>query len=129
MITQSHHGLLLETISIDGQPVLSCKAIGHLTHADYETFVSLVEQALADQPGQNNRLLFDTTELEGWDLRAALDDLNFGLKHRDAIGKAAVVSGSSLMDLSCRVANSLHLYGRELRSFHNREEALSWLLG
>lgn len=33
-----------------------------------------------------------------------------------------------MRELFCRVANSLILYGRELRSFENREEALAWLL-
>lgn len=127
MTTTSRHGLQLETTAIDGQRILSCQAIGHLTHADYQAFVPRVEEALSDHTPEDNRLLFDTTALEGWDLRAALDDLNFGLKHRNSIGKVAVLSNQRWMELSCRVANSLHLYGSELRSFEDREAALSWL--
>ncbi len=127
MTTTSRHGLQLEASTVQGQPLLECKAIGHLTHADYEAFTPRVEALLAEHPGEQNRMLFDTTELEGWDLRAALDDISFGLKHRKGIGKVAVLSSGKWMELSCRVANSLHLYGGELRSFENREEALAWL--
>ena len=127
MTTTSRHGLQLEAVTVQGQPLLKCTAIGHLTHSDYEAFIPRMEALLEQHSGEENRLLFDTTELQGWDLRAALDDISFGLTHRKGIGKVAVLSSSRLLELSCRVANSLHLYGRELRSFENREEALAWL--
>lgn len=128
MTTTARHGLQLETSNVQGQPLLECKAIGHLTHADYEAFTPRLEALLEEHPREQNRMLFDTTELEGWDLRAALDDISFGLKHRTDVGKVAVLSSSRLMELSCRVANSLKLYGSELRSFEDREAALNWLI-
>ncbi len=121
------HGLSLEAISSHGRRVLCCAATGHLTHADYSAFIPQIEAALADHPAEENRLLFDTAGLEGWDLRAAFDDLNFGRTHADQIGKAAVLAPGQLIELSCRIANALHLYGQELRCFSDREEALAWL--
>jgi hypothetical protein len=121
------HGLSLEATTLHGQPVLLCSATGRLTHDDYMAFIPRAEAALEAQPHGLGRLLFDTTALEGWELRAALDDLGFGLRQRGRIARVAVLSPSRLIELSCKVASLFHVYGAELRCFEERQAALEWL--
>ena len=40
------------------------------------------------------RLFFDTMDLEGWEWRAALDDLGFGLRQGQRFDKVAVLTTS-----------------------------------
>jgi len=69
--------------------VLSVKASGTLTHADYQQFVPKVEVLL--EKWGHVRVLFELEDCKGWTLRAALDDLKFGFKHRGHIDRCAVV--------------------------------------
>lgn len=69
--------------------VLAIKASGKLTHADYEQLVSRVKELLRERG--KVRALFELEDCRGWTMRAAWDDLKFGLKHRGDFERCAVV--------------------------------------
>ena len=75
------HGLTIGVERVGTLCYLSMKASGMLTHADYKEITPLIESALAGVTGPKIRVLFDMTELQGWELRAAWDDFKIGLKH------------------------------------------------
>lgn len=69
--------------------VLTIKASGKLTHADYQQLIPKLEGLLRERGKVG--ILFVLEECRGWSLRAAWDDLKFGLKHRGDFERCAVV--------------------------------------
>lgn len=97
------HGLSVEMEKIDSTYILTFKAVGKLTHEDYEKLSPMLDSALNDVPNTKVCVLFDTSEMEGWDLRAALDDLKLGLKHGGKFEKVAVYGDKNWQKLATKI--------------------------
>ncbi len=65
------HGLSIGIEHIGTHFFLSLKAIGKLTHEDYETITPLIDSALEGVSEPVVNIYIDASELEGWELRAA----------------------------------------------------------
>ena len=50
------------------------KAVGKLTHADYQAFTPLLEGALNTIGSPHVKMLVDVTAFSGWELRAAWEE-------------------------------------------------------
>jgi len=73
------HGITIGISRIDNHFYLKIKAVGKLTHQDYEIITPMIDKAVLNVEAPEIKALFDATELEGWELRAAWDDLRLGL--------------------------------------------------
>ena len=73
----------------NGGKVLVLHLSGRLVKADYEHFVPEFER-LVRQNGKL-RVLFDMTDLQGWDAGAAWEDIKFDIKHFADIERLAMV--------------------------------------
>ena len=120
------HGVGLTIRNIDGRLVVELKMAGKLTHEDYEIFVPILDRALRELKGSGAYLLADMRAFKGWKGRAAWDDLLFGLKHRKAFKKIAVVGKKKWEELSVEMMHPL-MKGK-IRFFKDPEKALAWLL-
>ena len=80
-MTVNRHGLSIGIERINSDLFLTLKAVGTLQHSDYEVIVPMIDSALAGVKDAKLKVFFDGTEWEGWELRAAWDDLKLGLKH------------------------------------------------
>ncbi len=65
------HGLSIGIERVDNNIFLSLKAIGKLTHEDYEIITPIINSALSEVEMPKVNVLIDGTEMEGWELRAA----------------------------------------------------------
>ena len=65
------------------------RATGKLVKEDYTGFVPAFEQALNERG--KLRILFDATELTGWDAGALWQEIKFDLKHLSDIDRIAKV--------------------------------------
>ena len=83
------HGLSIGIERIDNEFFFSLKAIGTLTHEDYETINPMVDNALAGIKNPKIKAFIDGSELDGWTIYAAWDDFKFGLKHGSQFEKIA----------------------------------------
>jgi len=119
------HGIIMGMERIGKRIMLSFKAIGKLTHEDYETITPLMQQLLESVKPPKVRMLFDAREFEGWEPRAAWDDLKLGLKYGNEFEKIAVVGRSNWMEMFAKVA-SWFTQG-EIRFFDQMQDALEWL--
>ncbi len=65
----------------DDKDILAFKATGKLTDADYKQFLPVLEEMIRN----NGRisLYIEMQAFEGWEAKAAWDDLRFGLQHDD----------------------------------------------
>ena len=85
----------------------------------------MLDGALKGITAPRVRALCDCRYLEGWELRAAWDDLKPGLKHGREFEKIAVVADSRWVEWSTKVG-SWFLKG-EVRYFDNVTAASQWL--
>ena len=120
------HGLNIGIERINNDFYLNLKAIGKLTHEDYEKINPLVDGALAGVKDPHIKAFIDGSELEGWELRAAWDDFKFGLKHGNEFSKIAIFGNKSWQEYSAKLA-SWFISG-EVKYFEDKAEALDWLV-
>jgi hypothetical protein len=119
------HGLSVGFERIENNIYFTLKAVGKLTHADYETIVPMLESAMESVKHPNVKVLIDGTELEGWELRAAWDDFKLGLKHGNDFDKIAIYGNKGWQEIAARVGS--WFTSGEVRYFDNIETAVSWL--
>ncbi len=119
------HGLSIGIERIDNAFFLSLKAIGKLTHEDYETIVPMLDSALEGIKDPRINALIDGTELEGWELRAAWDDFKLGLKHGSEFEKIAIVGNKKWQEYTAKMG-SWFISG-EVKYFETEPDALDWL--
>jgi len=104
---------------------LDLKATGKLTHEDYEIINPMVDSAMSAIKHAKVKVLFDATELEGWELRAVWDDFKLGLKHNNEFDKIAIYGNQKWLESSAKIA-SWFMSG-EIRYFENLGDAFAWL--
>ena len=102
--------------------VVSVRAEGRLTDADYKAFLPTLE-AVIEEHGKA-RLLVDMTLFEGWDLHGAWDDLVFELRHWRDFERLALVTETEHADWTLKLAD--FLTGEETRFFAPDETDAAW---
>ena len=123
--TITRHGLTIGIERVNDAIFLSLKAVGKLTHDDYEKITPMIGSALEGVKAPKVKVFIDASELEGWELRAAWDDFKIGLKHGNDFGKIAIYGNRKWQEYAARVGN--WFVSGEVRSFDNAEDALAWL--
>jgi len=124
-MTQYRHGISIGIERINNDVFLSLKAIGKLTHEDYQTIVPMIEAALAQVKHPIINVFVDGSEFDGWELRAAWDDLKLGLKHKREFSKVAIYGNKKWQERIAKVG-SWFISG-EVKFFENSDDALQWL--
>jgi hypothetical protein len=124
-MTIKRHGLSIGIERIDNVFFLSLKAIGKLTHEDYETIVPMIDSALEGVKDPKINALINGTKLEGWELRAAWDDLKLGLKHGSQFEKIAIVGNKKWQEYSAKMG--AWFISGEVKYFETESDALEWL--
>lgn len=128
-MTVVRHGLSVGIERVGDEFFMSFKVMGTLTHSDYEAMTPMIDAALAGVQGAHVKALVDATELQGWELRAAWDDLKLGLKHGAEFERIALVSDSRWLEVAAKVG-AWFMTG-ELKVFTTQdagvEGALEWL--
>jgi hypothetical protein len=69
--------------------------------------------------------MIDATELEGWELRAAWDDLKLGLKHGRAFKRIAVLGNRDWQKYVSKIGS--WFTSGEIKYFEDKADALRWL--
>lgn len=121
----SKHGLSIGIERIGGNFFFSLKAVGKLTHEDYEIITPMIDAALSGVKEPSVDAIIDCTELEGWELRAAWDDLKLGLKHNNEFNKIAIYGNKNWQEIMARVG--AWFVSGEIKYFENLNDAADWL--
>ena len=119
------HGLSIGIERVDGDFFLSLKAVGKLTHEDYEKITPIIDSALNEVREPKVKVLIDGTEMEGWELRAAWDDFKLGLKHGSEFEKIAIYGNKNWQEITAKIG-SWFISG-EVKYFNNSDDAVVWL--
>lgn len=120
------HGLFIGIERSGDEIFLSLKAIGKLTHQDYETITPMIDSALTSVTDPKVNSLIDLTELEGWEARAAWDDFKIGLKHGNEFVNIAILGNKKWQEFAVKVGS--WFVSGEVKYFETRREATSWLM-
>ncbi|GAA5218963.1 STAS/SEC14 domain-containing protein [Corallincola platygyrae] len=120
------HGFSMGIERVDNVFFLSLKAIGTLTHEDYEKITPMLENALAEVTQPKINAFLDATELKGWELRAAWDDFKLGLRHGREFERVAILGNRHWQQLAAKVGN--WFVAGQCEYFEDRDEAMHWLL-
>ena len=116
---------MFQEIPINVPGVFAVKASGKLTDEDYQAFLPRLD-ALISEHGKIS-LLVELEDFEGWEAKAAWDDLDFGLDHDRDFDRIAIVGDKSWQHWMI-VLSSLFMH-TPLRFFPREEtaRALGWL--
>ena len=119
------HGLTIEIEKFDDEFMLTFKISGKLTHEDYEKINPLLESSLKGVQNPKLNVLADISELEGWEIQAAWDDLKFGLKYGSTFGKIAIYGTQSWIDYGVKISS--WFVDGEIKQFDHLNDAITWI--
>jgi len=119
------HGLSIGIERVGSKFFLSLKAVGKLTHEDYNTISPLIDSALEGVKDPKVTVFIDGSELEGWELRAAWDDFRLGLKHGNEFDKVAIFGNKKWQEYTSKFAS--WFVSGEVKYFDDSRKALGWL--
>ena len=123
----TRHGISIGLERIGTELYLSLKAIGKLTHADYDVITPMIDSALEGIRSPRIKAFIDMSELDGWETRAAWDDFKLGMKHGHQFTKIAILGNKRWHALSAKVG--AWFVSGEVRYFEDADAALTWLDG
>lgn len=121
----ARHGISIGIERTGSNFFLMLKAVGKLTHDDYELISPMIDAALGEVNEPRVRAFIDGTELEGWEPRAAWDDFKIGLKHGREFEKIAILGNRRWQEMAAKVG-SWFISG-EAKFFQDSAEAHVWL--
>ncbi len=124
-MTTTRHGLSIGIERIDQNVFLTLKATGKLTHQDYQVITPMIDAALKEILFPKIKALVDITEMQGWELRAAWDDFELGLKHGSEFEKIALFGNKYWQEIAAKVGS--WFVSGEIKYFEDYQQALSWL--
>jgi len=116
---------MFETIAVNGEHIIGVRVSGTLTDADYKTFLPILEELIKKKGPVS--MYVDMEDFQGWEMKAAWDDLKFGLAHDVDFKRIAIVGGPKWVQWMFKL--SAVFFSAEMRSFSpdEKEEALAWL--
>lgn len=120
-------GVSLSIEKIDNRNFfLTLKAVGKITHEDYNNIIPMIEGAIKGVRDPKIRALINLNEFDGWaDLQAVWDDMKFGLDHKHDFKKIAVICDGKWQEMMVKVV-SWFMDG-EIQKFDSLKSALDWL--
>jgi hypothetical protein len=124
-MTDTRHGLSIGIERVNDNFFLTLKAIGKLTHQDYQVITPMIDAAVKKVDSPKIKAIFDVTEMEGWELRAAWDDFKLGLNHGSEFEKIALYGNKNWQEMIAKIG-SWFISG-EVKYFEEYHQALVWL--
>jgi len=121
----TQHGISVGIERINDAFMMTLTINGKLKHSDYEIIVPMLESAIAGVEQPKINALVDMREFNGWELRAAWDDLKLGLKHGRAFTKIAMIGNKKWEEYAAKVG-SWFIAG-DIIYFEDKTEACNWL--
>ncbi len=119
------HGLSIGIEKSNSKFFMTMKAVGKLTHEDYEIITPMINSALAGVKDADVHMLIDGTEMEGWEARAAWDDFKLGIKHGREFKKIAIYGNKNWQEIAAKLGS--WFVSGEVKYFESFNEALEWV--
>jgi hypothetical protein len=124
-MTVTRHGLSIGIERVDQSFFLFLKARGKLTHQDYQVITPMIDAALKEVESPKIKAIVDITEMQGWELRAAWDDFELGVKHGSEFEKIALYGNQHWQEIAANIGS--WFVSGEIKYFEEYQQALDWL--
>jgi len=124
-MSESRHGLSIGIERMGAKFFMTMKAVGKLTHEDYEMITPMIDSALSSVKEAKVHMLIDGTEMEGWEARAAWDDFKLGVRHGKEFKKIAIYGNKSWQEIGAKVGS--WFVSGDVRYFDSYDDALHWI--
>ncbi|NVJ53523.1 MAG: STAS/SEC14 domain-containing protein [Campylobacteraceae bacterium] len=124
-MSTSKNGLSIGLQRTNTKVYLYLKAVGTLTHEDYEKLTPMLENTLKQIEDPKIKALIDCSELNGWEIQAAWDDLKIGLKHGSEFDKVAIITNRTWIEVGAKV--STWFINGQIQTFEKEDDAINWL--
>jgi len=124
-MTIARHGISIGIERMGDEFFMTLSVIGKLTHEDYELITPMIDSALEGIAQPKIKMFVDVTKLDGWELRAAWDDLKLGLKHGKQFERVAMLGNKSWHEWAVKVGG--WFVDAEVKYFEEETAALEWL--
>jgi hypothetical protein len=109
----------------DTKVFLSLVIHGTLSHEDYMEMTPMLESVFDEIDHPTINALIDITDLEGWTLHAAWDDLQLGLNHGRQFKKIAIIGNQHWQQMLSKVGD--WFVAGDVHYFENKDPAIGWL--
>jgi len=120
------HGISIGINRVNDEFLITFKAIGKLTHKDYEIITPMIENALKGINKPKVKMLVDIQDFNGWEARAAWDDFKIGVDIGFDFDKIAIFgSHNKLIDYTVKVSS--WFLNESIQEFTSEKEAIDWL--
>ena len=113
---------MIESMETGSAKIMGFRLSGKLNDEDHKLFVPVVDKAIAAEG--RVRLIAAFCDFHGWDLRAAWDDLMFGLSHYSDFERIAMVGDhrwESWLAVLCRPFTKA-----SVKYFNTADAGLAW---
>ena len=116
---------MFEFIPVNEKNIIAFKAGGKLTDADYQQFLPQLESLIRKYGSVS--MYVELEDFQGWEPKAAWDDLRFGVQHDRDIHRIAIVGDNALEQAGIAFTNLFT--HTEMRFFHKdaAQQAWDWL--
>jgi hypothetical protein len=122
---QEQHGLSIGLEECGDVFYLTIKAVGKLTHKDYEYITPILDKAMDNFKDDHLNILIDISQFQGWELSAAWDDFKLGIKYNLRFNKIALYGENDWIDSALKITN--WFTNANIKHFKNELQALAWM--
>lgn len=113
---------MFELLPVNDKSILAFKASGKLTDADYQQFLPILEGLIRESACPS--LYIELEDFQGWEAKAAWDDLRFDLEHDRDFKRIAIV-GDKVWEHSAIAVANFFTHTR-MRFFSKADATLAW---
>ena len=86
----------------------------NIWHEDYLILIPKIDVALEDLEYPEIKGLLDTTDMEGWTLRALWDDCKLGLRHEKKFSRAAIYGNKAWFKYAAKMGGVVYFRRNEI---------------
>ncbi len=116
---------MFETIAVNADHIIGIRVSGRLTDEDYKKFLPVLNDLISKEGPVSAYV--DMENFEGWEPKAAWDDLKFGIAHDVDFTRIAVIGDKKWVQWMIRLSDIF--FSAEIRYFSvaEKQQAMDWL--
>ncbi len=113
---------MIQELPVDEKNIFAFRVSGRLTDDDYQQFLPRLDE-LIKAHGRIS-LLIELDDFRGWELKAAWDDLKYGLEHEDDFERIAIVGDKRWYGWFVKLAGAMS--STDIRYFNRDDLQAAW---
>ncbi|GAL27810.1 hypothetical protein JCM19239_4775 [Vibrio variabilis] len=111
--------------SSEAKSLMMLKPKGKLTKEVISQVANFIDENTSNGGDHELGLLIDTTEFDGWEYDAFLEDVKQGIKHRNDVNKIAIYGRQKWLQVAATIASFATT--ADVEHFDNQINAMNWL--